>query len=1002
MTAPGGGTVIGQAIIRILPDVKRFARALRQQLHAASSQLKTLQRDLRPVDRALKFLARNATGIAPGIKLAAAAFRTLAAEAVVGGVVSLAGAAYELAGTLLLIPAGAVAAAAAMGALRTGLQGVSDAMKQFLKNPEKFREKVSELSTNAQKTLGVLDKMRPRILAFRDAVQDALFAGFDKILPKLANTILPILQDNFVGLTKIFNSGAKDIAAFVQKASTLEDLNAISYNITAGFQALRPAILPASQAVLDLVRVGSEFLPQIGDRVSELTTKFAEFIHQARQSGRISEWIGGGLNVLEQLGRIVLNLVVGFHSLLVTAKQSGLGLVNTIEAVSKAFRNFMTSARGQEAITQFLTNAKEAAQALLPAIGALAEVFFGHLVPALTVIGKILAPSVTQFIRALGEAIDAARPGVEQFARGFGVFIQSLIPALPAIGQLVGALGRLVGALSAGLGPAIASVVSSLASIFIPVLNTLASIVALLPEGFFKFVVVLGTIIYVINGVIGAMRGLIAFATLFATSLSVASTAAVGLTKATGAFVTFMRGPWGVALTIALALLGAFALGTSKSGQQQQELAGKAKELNQAIREQNGVITENIRQKAAQQLDESGALELAGRLGIATGTVTNAYVQQGSALEGLKTKLLGMVAGRNLAADAQNQETDADARRAVEAARLLGILNQLTGGRAADEASQRRVTEATNQGTSSIQKQIDAYYGWIDAQSAKQNQDLAGLNTQIEYQRQLAATRTELTNGTKTLNINTKEGQNNLTAVTQLAAAGQRRIAQLKAEHAPIATINAEMRNQRKAMLDLLTPFFKNRDAARAYAVQLGLIPRNINTNIVLRDAAARANLAALQRALNNLHDKTITVSTFVRGANITGGGGHQFLTNAAGGLVKRGDVSWVGERGPELVAFGRSARIFSNPESHAMLKTDDDLRRLDRMTTIEPTYGSRRQPRTATTAPAPTRVAVETRPEVHVYVGNQSVDQHIERVVVARDRQTQRIIRSRASGARS
>lgn len=46
---------------------------------------------------------------------------------------------------------------------------------------------------------------------------------------------------------------------------------------------------------------------------------------------------------------------------------------------------------------------------------------------------------------------------------------------------------------------------------------------------------------------------------------------------------------------------------------------------------------------------------------------------------------------------------------------------------------------------------------------------------------------------------------------------------------------------------------------------------------------------------------------------------GSGFTHNADGGPVRGGEWSWVGEEGPELVRFGSSGRVYSNPESVAM-----------------------------------------------------------------------------------
>jgi hypothetical protein len=77
----------------------------------------------------------------------------------------------------------------------------------------------------------------------------------------------------------------------------------------------------------------------------------------------------------------------------------------------------------------------------------------------------------------------------------------------------------------------------------------------------------------------------------------------------------------------------------------------------------------------------------------------------------------------------------------------------------------------------------------------------------------------------------------------------------------------------------------------------------------------ARAAVQGLQADIDGLHSKTIQVITEIQTVALTGDAKH----HATGGLAKAGELAWVGERGPELVAFGSAARVFSNADSFSM-----------------------------------------------------------------------------------
>lgn len=902
MTAPGG--VIGRAIIEIIPDVRRFASELRRQLHAASRQLKTLQRDIRPAERLLRGLSRSATGIAPGIALATAAFTALGAQAVVGGVIALGAAAEELAGTLLLIPAGAVAAGAAMGTLKVGFDGVSKAMKQFTKNPEKFRELAGELATNAKATLLTLDKLRPRLLAFRNAVQNALFAGMDKILSQLAHSVLPIVQRNFVSLAKIFNSSAKDVASFVQKASTLRELKGISANIVSGFKALRSAVRPAAQAILDLVRVGSDFLPAIGTEIAAVATRFANFIHNARETGKLKQWIAGGLRVLAQLGQIVSNVAFGLHSLLMTARAAGSGLLDTIQGLTQKFRDFMSSARGQREIIAFLHEAQAATQILLPLIGALANAFIRHLLPTLVSVGQILGPSVLGLFNTLGAAFDRLRPGLEAFATGFGQFITAMTPVVPVIAEVASAFLTLLGALSTQLGPAIAGVVSAIAGVLIPILNTLTTIVEHLPTGFFTFVVAVSAAGFAISGIIGIIRSVMSFMTLFALGLEVATIAVTAMRTALQEVAFFLGGPWGVALAAAVIAVSLFG-------------------------EQIG-----------------GALEAA----------RNGF-----------DNLIDTISG------------------------VPGGMDAVRAGMAQVGTSTNNAASAADAHAAALRREVEAIRGVTQAAIEQSNADLGLQRAEQEVARVTQENVGGLNKQKTAFDITTIAGQNKQQMLNNLASAELTVIGTSKNVRA--ATTAAAV-----AFVTAAVKMGITRNAAIDLAAKYGLIPRNVNTSVFLTHAeAVKANLEALKRAIDNV-PRTITVSTYVRGANVTaasGGSGHIFL-RAGGGDLGAGDLAVVGEQGPELVAFGRAAKVFSHRDSVAMTSTDDQLSRINRMTS-RPAVGAARYAPTsgATAAAAAPSITVDVQPEVHVFIGGRSIDPDIERVVVNRERQTARAVRA-------
>lgn len=979
MTAPGG--VIATVYVDVLPTVRDFSRQLRRQLRQASRELRTIDRELEPVTRGLADIGRVATGIVPGVRLARASLLALGGHAVVGGLLSTAGAAATLAGSLGAVPAIGVATASVLGTLTVGLFGVEKALKKFA-DEDKFTELLENLSENAQSTLGVLNEFRDQITDFRDAVQDRLFAGLEDVTRGLLETFLPRLTTHFGNLADVINLGVRDLAAFAQTAETLTDVDEVTSNTETAFTMLRQSLVPAATALRDVVTVGSRFLPLIAFEVNKIVIRFSEWIQVMRATGELQERMAQGFEALRQVGRIIGNVGQIIGGVLGAAQESGNGLLDTLERLTEKLADVVNSARGQQAIGDFLNSAREAGQALLPVLTALGDLVFNHVLPALIEVGEIVGPAVAELFNALGDAVDQAGPGIRAFAAGFAAFIQGIIPALPAVAELVNSLGRLIGVLASRLGPIIASVATAIGNVLVPIIDVLTLVFTFLGDGILKFVVVVGTVVAILAVLVSAVRGVLTVIGLFAAATRILSESLLKTERAATGVVGFLSGPWGIALGLAVTALGLFLATTEGASEQQIALKNAASDLNDVIREQNGVLNENVRIAAAEQLEEQGALKLAEQLGIRTQDVTKAYVEQGSALESLRERLMQIRdANTTVTTDAEGVTNVIYNDQANAAIALIGILNTLSGERDADAEATERQTAATlgaiNPTTAwaaALDSARFAIEALISVQQRQQLQQVEAINSELAYANQLARTSTELAEGNKTLDINTQEGRDNLGVITQLVSAGISRVNDLQKQGASTAEVNALTQQMQDELLNMVTPFFTSREAARQYLSTLGLIPDSITTQVYLNISNV---LAAAQQAANAIRN--------IPGA-LFGVGQRQH-----GGPVRAGDWTIVGEEGPELVRWGRSARVFSTDESERMAT---DVGTLDGMTARGGTMST--APSTTNSLNGATVTIdnrVDVQPTVKVYVDGRELVGAVRVELDARDRQLRRLV---------
>ena len=107
----------------------------------------------------------------------------------------------------------------------------------------------------------------------------------------------------------------------------------------------------------------------------------------------------------------------------------------------------------------------------------------------------------------------------------------------------------------------------------------------------------------------------------------------------------FMTGPWGLAIAGAVLAIGYFVNENRKK-------KAAIEEVRQTLDEETGALTENTRAWVVKEAQESGALELAGRLGLEQGVLTDAIMGSAEAQRELNAAIDGAEAlGRKAIGD---------------------------------------------------------------------------------------------------------------------------------------------------------------------------------------------------------------------------------------------------------------------------------------------------------------------------------------------------------------
>lgn len=344
----------------------------------------------------------------------------------------------------------------------------------------------------------------------------------------------------------------------------------------------------------------------------------------------------------------------------------------------------------------------------------------------------------------------------------------------------------------------------------------------------------------VLAGVVGVI-GLVGGAALLAVPKIVEFRIAMqtlGLTAATAktslaSAGAFLGGPWGIAISVAVAAATIFIA-------KNQQMAQAAAEFRETLDESSGAITDYTAELVAKKLEEAGAFEQASKAGVSQRELTEAILEGGSALDSVNAKLR----------DRHDSELfNADLGNTINTVREMRLNVE-------DAAAGFENIEAATEGATGAASENEAALAELSAQAEDTGvsiQDLADnirafggevLNTR-DAQRQFEAALDDVQGSLKkngsTLDVTTEKGRANQAAVDDVAKSTLEYAAALLEQTGDQEKASAAVARGRSQLIAILAQFGITGAKAEAYADKLGLIPENVNTDVAVNTTAAQA-----------------------------------------------------------------------------------------------------------------------------------------------------------------
>jgi len=378
------------------------------------------------------------------------------------GIVNVAGAVQQLSGVFGLLPSVISGVAFTMSTLELAFRGVDDALTSMMDDdPTKFLESIKDMAPGAAQAMLSIAQFRDQFKLAAAAPQEAFFGQISEQIAPLIQTWLPAVASGMAQAAGVIGQAASELMRLLMQPQAMAVFQQFIGDISAGLQAMIPALEPLLYVFEQLTVAGSGFFEQIGGSITQAMNSFADIVEAAASTGRLQDWIGTGINAFGYLIDIVYQFGSAFLDIMTIADQfGGGGLLGWLSELTRTFAGWTQTADGQNALINFFSTMREATDAFLPMLGPLMDGLVS-LGSAFVQLGIATAPgwqtffdTFAQTMEQLGPTIVGIAPAINTFLVGMAdAFAQLMAQIGPQLPQLFQMLADAFVALLPQIGP---------------------------------------------------------------------------------------------------------------------------------------------------------------------------------------------------------------------------------------------------------------------------------------------------------------------------------------------------------------------------------------------------------------------------------------------------------------------------------------------------------------------------------------------------------------------
>jgi hypothetical protein len=266
-------------------------------------------------------------------------------------ITSLLGITGNLLGATQLLAPTIIAGATAMATFKMATAGVADALKAGIEGDvEKFNEALKKLTPHAQSTVKTLLDLRREWRSTQRAVQDRFFAGFREDAIAVSRSLQPIADKWLPRVAGMFAQTRTVLRSVFTEAARSGQLDKIMEGVSRGIGGLLNVLPPLARALFDVAEVASSAFGDLGAGAQSAAQRFADWIREAKESGKLAEWLQKAIDTLNSLKNIAGNVGEMLGALFRGASDNSQSLLEKIEELTQRMADWLNSSDGQALI----------------------------------------------------------------------------------------------------------------------------------------------------------------------------------------------------------------------------------------------------------------------------------------------------------------------------------------------------------------------------------------------------------------------------------------------------------------------------------------------------------------------------------------------------------------------------------------------------------------------------------------------------------------------------